>query len=117
MKTFEIQTPAKDVLVDITSLVEDEVRGAKVKSGLCLVYAPHTTAGVTINENADPSVRQALLMTLKKAVPDALPYAHTEGNSPAHVKASLVGSSVMLIIEDGRLDCRRRCRETSPAPG
>jgi secondary thiamine-phosphate synthase enzyme len=103
MKTFEIQTPAKDVLVDITSLVEDEVRGAKVKSGLCLVYAPHTTAGVTINENADPSVRQDLLMTLKKAVPDALPYAHTEGNSPAHVKASLVGSSVMLIIEDGRL--------------
>jgi secondary thiamine-phosphate synthase enzyme len=104
MKIFEIQTPAKEVLVDLTSLIEDEVRKAKLKSGLCLVYAPHTTAGLTINENADPSVRQDLLMTLKKAVPDGLAYAHTEGNGPAHVKASLVGSSVTLVIENGRLE-------------
>jgi secondary thiamine-phosphate synthase enzyme len=103
MRVLDIQTPSHEALIDITSLVEEEVRKAKVNTGTCLVYAPHTTAGLTINENADPSVRQDLLMTLKKAVPDALAYAHTEGNAPAHVKASLVGSSVWLIIEDGRL--------------
>lgn len=90
-------------MIDITFQVEEEVRKAKVKTGTCLVYVPHTTAAVTINENADPTVRQDLLMALRKAVPDTLPYAHSEGNSPAHVKASLVGSSVTLIIEDGRL--------------
>ena len=104
MKTLEIQTPSHEALVDITSLVEEEVRREKTKTGLCLVYAPHTTAAITINENADPTVRQDVLMTLKKAVPDSLAYAHSEGNSPAHVKASLVGSSVLLIIEDGRLE-------------
>ncbi len=103
MKTLEIQTSSREALVDITSLVEEEVRKEKIKTGLCLVYAPHTTAAITINENADPTVRQDLLMTLKKAVPDTLSYAHSEGNSPAHVKASLVGSSITLIIEDGRL--------------
>jgi len=103
MKTLEIQTPSREALVDITSLVEEEVRREKINTGLCLVYAPHTTAAITINENADPTVRQDVLMTLKKAVPDTLSYAHSEGNSPAHVKASLVGSSVLLIIEDGRL--------------
>jgi secondary thiamine-phosphate synthase enzyme len=103
MKTLEIQTSSREALVDITSLVEEEVRKEKIKTGLCLVYAPHTTAAITINENADPTVIQDLLMTLKKAVPDTLSYAHSEGNSPAHVKASLVGSSATLIIEDGRL--------------
>ena len=103
MKTLEIQTSSREALVDITSLVEEEVRREKIKTGLCLVYAPHTTAAITINENADPTVRQDVLMTLKKAAPDTLAYAHLEGNSPAHVKASLVGSSVLLIIEDGRL--------------
>ncbi len=103
MKTLEIQTPSREVLVDITSLVEEQVRREDIKTGLCLVYAPHTTAAITINENADPTVRQDVLMTLKKAAPDTLSYAHSEGNSPAHVKASLVGSSVLLIIENGRL--------------
>jgi secondary thiamine-phosphate synthase enzyme len=103
MRILDIQTPSREALIDITSLVKEEVRKTKAKTGTCLVYVPHTTAAVTINENADPTVRQDVLMTLKKAVPDALPYAHSEGNSPAHVKASLVGSSVTLIIEDGRL--------------
>jgi secondary thiamine-phosphate synthase enzyme len=89
--------------VDITFLVEEEISKANVKAGICVVCVPHTTAAVTINENADPTVRQDILMALKKAVPDSLAYAHSEGNSPAHVKASLVGSSVTLIIEDGRL--------------
>jgi secondary thiamine-phosphate synthase enzyme len=104
MKTFDIQTPSREALIDVTSMVEEEVRKEKVKAGACFVYVPHTTAAVTINENADPTVRQDLLMALRKAVPDSLPYAHTEGNSPAHVKSSLVGTSVMLIIEDGRIE-------------
>ena len=103
MKAIDVQTPSREAMIDITFQVEEEVRKAKVKTGTCLVYVPHTTAAVTINENADPTVRQDLLMALRKAVPDTLPYAHSEGNSPAHVKASLVGSSVTLIIEDGRL--------------
>ncbi|MEE9389602.1 MAG: secondary thiamine-phosphate synthase enzyme YjbQ, partial [Candidatus Aminicenantaceae bacterium] len=74
-----------------------------MKNGICHVYIPHTTAGVTINENADPSVKEDILMTMKKLVPDNLPYKHSEGNSPAHVKASLVGSSVNVIIEEGEL--------------
>lgn len=102
MKSLEIQTPSREALVDITPLVEEEIRKEKTRAGLCLVYAPHTTAAITINENADPTVRQDVLMTLKKAVPDTLAYAHSEGNSPAHAKASLVGSSITLIIENGR---------------
>jgi secondary thiamine-phosphate synthase enzyme len=103
MQKFDVQTPTKEAFVDITRPVEDEVRKSKVQSGLCVVYVPHTTAAVTINENADPTVKQDLLMTLRKAVPDSLPYAHSEGNSPGHVKSSLVGASVMIFVEDGQL--------------
>jgi secondary thiamine-phosphate synthase enzyme len=103
MKKFDVQTGSKEVFVDITRQVEEEVRKSDIKSGICVVYVPHTTAAVTINENADPTVRQDLLMSLRKAVPDSLPYAHAEGNSPAHVKSSLVGASITIPIEDGRL--------------
>lgn len=103
MKTFDLQTPSREAFIDITSKVEEEVGKSSVKSGICVVYVPHTTAAVTINENADPTVRQDILMVLRKAAPDSLPYAHTEGNSTAHVKSSLVGASVTLLIEDGRL--------------
>jgi len=103
MKKFDVQTPTREAFVDITRPVEDEVRKSKVQSGICVVYVPHTTAAVTINENADPTVRQDLLMALRKAIPDSLPYAHSEGNSPAHVKSSLVGASIAIPIEDGKL--------------
>jgi secondary thiamine-phosphate synthase enzyme len=103
MKTIDLQTPSREALIDITSRVEDEVGRSNIKSGICVVYVPHTTAAVTINENADPTVRQDILMALRKAVPDSLPYDHSEGNSPAHVKSSLVGASVTLLVEDGRL--------------
>ncbi len=102
MTKLDIETSAKETFIDITARVEEEIRRSGVKAGICIVYAPHTTAAVTINENADPTVRQDLLMVLRQAVPHSLPYAHTEGNSPAHVKASLVGSSVCLLIENGR---------------
>src|SRR4030067_1952929 len=103
MKKVDVQTGTKEVFVDITRQVEEEVRKSDIKSGICIVYVPHTTAAVTINENADPTVRQDILMTLRKSVPDSLPYGHTEGNSPAHVKSSLVGASITIPIEDGRL--------------
>jgi len=103
MKKFAIETGSKEVFVNITRQVEEEVSRSDIKSGVCVVYVPHTTAAVTINENADPTVRQDILMTLRKAVPDSLPYAHAEGNSPAHVKSSLVGASITIPIEDGKL--------------
>ena len=103
MEKFDVQTGSKEVFVDITGKVEQDVRTSGIKSGICVVFVPHTTAAVTINENADPSVRQDIVMTLRKSVPDSLPYAHAEGNSPAHVKSSLVGPSITIPIEEGRL--------------
>ncbi len=98
-----VPTGSRVQLVDVTARVAEELSRSMVKSGVCYLYVPHTTAGLTINENADPDVKSDILMTLRKAVPDSLPYEHVEGNSPAHVKASLVGSSIVVPVEDGRL--------------
>jgi secondary thiamine-phosphate synthase enzyme len=103
MNTIEIQTHAKEEFVDMTPDVGRIVAASGVARGVCVVAVPHTTAGVTVNENADPDVRADVLMTLRRVVPDNLPYSHSEGNSPAHVKSSLIGSSVSLIVENGRL--------------
>ncbi|MGB8957547.1 MAG: secondary thiamine-phosphate synthase enzyme YjbQ [Candidatus Aminicenantales bacterium] len=103
MNTIEIRTKARQEFVDMTPDVERLVAASGITSGICVVTVPHTTAGVTVNENADPDVRADIAMTLLRMVPDALPYAHGEGNAAAHVKASLVGSSVTLIVEGGRL--------------
>jgi len=103
MDTIEIRTRTKKEFVDLTADVCRIVATSGVASGVCVVAVPHTTAGVIVNENADPDVRADLLMTLRRIVPDSLAYAHAEGNSPAHVKAALIGSSVTLIVEGGRL--------------
>ena len=103
MNAIEIRTKARQEFVDITPEVERLVAASGITNGICVVTVPHTTAGVTVNENADPDVRADIAMTLRQIVPDALPYAHGEGNAPAHVKASLTGSSVTLIVEGGRL--------------
>jgi secondary thiamine-phosphate synthase enzyme len=103
MKALDIKTNAREEIVDLTSKIGAVVTASGVENGLCTVFIPHTTAGVTINENADPDVREDLLAALRREIPDGLPYRHGEGNSPAHVKASLVGSSVTVIIEGGRL--------------
>jgi secondary thiamine-phosphate synthase enzyme len=103
MNTIKIMTKAREEFVDLTAEVERLAAASGVKSGLCIVTVPHTTAGITVNENADPDVRADMGMALRRIVPDALPYAHGEGNSPAHTKSSLVGSSVTLIVESGRL--------------
>ena len=103
MKTLDIRTRAREEIVDLTSEVQGVVASSGVKDGLCLIFVPHTTAGVTINENADPDVRADILTALRRAIPDSLPFAHSEGNSPAHAKASLIGSSVTVIVADGKL--------------
>jgi secondary thiamine-phosphate synthase enzyme len=103
MNSIEIRTRTREIMVDITADVEKVVAASGVADGVCVVTVPHTTAGVAVNENADPDVRADILMALRRIVPDGLDFAHTEGNGPAHVKASLVGSSATLIVEGGKL--------------
>lgn len=103
MKILTIQTHKKEDLIDITDQIKEAVNSSGTEIGICCVYVPHTTAGVTINENADPSVKEDILMAMRKIVPDSLPYTHAEGNSPAHVKSTLVGSSISIIIENKSL--------------
>lgn len=104
MKTFEVATKQRSQMLDITSQVADIVREAGASSGTVTVYIPHTTAGVTINENADPDVVHDFLGQLDRMVPWSQPfYQHAEGNSAAHVKASMMGSSATVLIDAGRL--------------
>jgi secondary thiamine-phosphate synthase enzyme len=101
VKSFEVQTPRRVAFVDISAQVAAAVK--EQGEGAVLVYVPHTTAGVTINEDADPSVRADLEMALERIVPSDLPFTHLEGNSDAHTKASLMGSSVTIPLAGGRL--------------
>jgi len=103
LATLEIKTTGKTELVDLTAQIQQAVGESGVLEGLCQVYVPHTTAGVTINENADPSVAADILMVLNRLISDREPYRHLEGNSPAHIKASLVGPQVFVPISRGRL--------------
>ena len=101
MEQFMLQTPPEG-FIDITRKVAEIIRRSQVKQGICQVFVPHTTAGVTINENADPDVVDDLLSALNTMAP-ALRYRHGEGNSPAHLKSLLTGSSVMVPVEAGIL--------------
>ena len=101
MEQFSLNMPAEG-FIDITGQVRKIVASGNVQNGLCQIFVPHTTAGVTINENADPDVVTDMLVALGKMVPD-LHYRHSEGNSPAHVKSSLVGCSITVPISEGRL--------------
>ena len=100
---IEVPTRSHDELVDITDQVQKVVSQSGIKTGLCHVFVPHTTAGLTLNENWDPAVRRDMLMALGKMVPWDDDYQPGEGNSAAHVKASLMGFSHTLLVEDGRL--------------
>ncbi|MEW6266605.1 MAG: secondary thiamine-phosphate synthase enzyme YjbQ [Thermodesulfobacteriota bacterium] len=100
---FSVQTNRTTEMINITTEVQRLVTAGGHKSGLAMVYVPHTTAGITINEGADPSVKADIMDTLNAIVPWERVYGHAEGNSPAHIKSSLVGSSVLLILEEGRL--------------
>ena len=103
MHDIHIRTKSQTDLVDITSEVQRVVRDAGVESGLCLVYVPHTTAGLVVNENWDPSVRQDIIHALTKLVPTQGVYQHAEGNAAAHIKACLIGTSEVLPIENGQI--------------
>ncbi|MDI6763082.1 MAG: secondary thiamine-phosphate synthase enzyme YjbQ [Thermodesulfobacteriota bacterium] len=102
-QTFSVKSSKQTELIDITHPVQEAVQKAGVKEGLCVIFTPHTTAAVTINENADPSVPRDILMELNKIIPFEDRYQHTEGNSSAHIKSSLIGCSRTLFIESGRL--------------
>jgi secondary thiamine-phosphate synthase enzyme len=104
METIKVATRQRDDLADITEQVRSAVRSSGVEDGLAIVYVPHTTAGVTINESADADVPRDLLRQLDEMVPWSQPfYRHAEGNSAAHVKASLMGSSASVIVRGGQL--------------
>ena len=104
MEQFSVETRHRCQLIPITSEIRRIVRQSQVKEGICVVFCPHTTAGLTINENADPDVAKDLVYLLEKIVPANDPnYRHLEGNTAAHMQASLLGSSVHLIISDGEL--------------
>ena len=103
MEVVSVKTGRKTELVDITGQVERVVRASGVSDGVAHVFALHTTAGITINENADPTVVQDLLEALERAVPRDASYRHSEGNSPAHVKSSLMGCCQTVPVEDGKL--------------
>lgn len=93
----------RENFIEITSLVREALAQSGIRDGQCLVYCPHTTAGITINENADPDVVHDMLLGLDRAFPDRPEFRHGEGNSSAHLKASCVGSSVTVIADGGRL--------------
>ena len=107
METFfeiELNTEKNTEFIDITSIIQEKVTCSKFSDGICYVFVPHTTAAITINENADPNVVKDIIATLDKIVPHSdTDYRHSEGNSAAHIKSSLLGSSVTLLIEKGQL--------------
>jgi len=103
MKLFTIKTSARFEMIDITGRVAALVRESGIKQGICHTFVPHTTAAVTINENADPDVPRDILTALDHIVPLSKSYRHAEGNSAAHIKASLFGASQTLLIDDGTL--------------
>lgn len=103
MEEISVPTSQREEFVDVTAAVQQAVRTGGAESGIVVCYVPHTTAGITINENADPSVTRDILYKLNNEIPQSEGYHHSEGNSDAHIKASLIGSSVQVIIENGRL--------------
>ena len=100
---LSVKTRERTELIDITSDINQIIQKSGTDQGLCMIYVPHTTAAVTINESADPSVKSDILMILNQIIPWEANYRHLEGNSPAHIKSTLVGSSELIAIENRRL--------------
>ena len=98
-----IKSKTQTELIDITPKIHDIIVSADIGEGVCMLYVPHTTAAITINESADPSVKNDILMILNEVIPWKAAYRHLEGNSPAHIKSTLVGPSELIAIENGRL--------------
>ncbi len=102
MKSFSVTTSAREELIDITRIIMETISDQHIESGLCIIYTPHTTAGITINENADPDVKKDIIKGLKSLDLESVAFKHMEGNSPAHIKSSLVGCSETVIIENAK---------------
>jgi len=103
ISTLSIDTTDRSEMIDITCKVEEELKRSELKDGVCFLFVPHTTAGITINESADPSVATDIQAMLNKLIPWEGSYGHLEGNSAAHIKSSLIGNSVMVFVESGHL--------------
>ncbi|MGD0970034.1 MAG: secondary thiamine-phosphate synthase enzyme YjbQ [Desulfobaccales bacterium] len=103
LQTLTLRTSSRNEFLDVTREIQAAVLESGVREGLCHLFVPHTTAALTINENADPSVKSDILMVLNKIISDQEPYRHLEGNSPAHIKASLLGPQLTLMVSSGRL--------------
>jgi secondary thiamine-phosphate synthase enzyme len=103
VRYLNVKSRHRNEFIDITARVEEVLRESGIKSGVCYIYVPHTTAGITINEGADPSVQHDILNTLSNVIPREGGYRHMEGNSDAHIKSSLVGASQYVIIDEGKL--------------
>jgi secondary thiamine-phosphate synthase enzyme len=103
VKRLNISTGSQTELIDITDKIQNVLSESNIQSGICQVFIPHTTAGITINENADPSVKRDILNELNKVIPFDDNYHHSEGNSAAHIKSSVTGVSLSLLVEDNRL--------------
>jgi secondary thiamine-phosphate synthase enzyme len=103
MKELHISSKKREEMIDITREIQNAINQEKMMDGYLIVYVPHTTAGITINEGADPSVQQDIIKTLQQLIPEKNNYEHEEGNSDAHIKASLLGSSVTLLVNKGKL--------------
>ncbi|MEO0143700.1 MAG: secondary thiamine-phosphate synthase enzyme YjbQ [candidate division WOR-3 bacterium] len=107
MIKINIKTRSKSEVIDITEMIQSAISKFNKSEGIVLVYVPHTTAGITINENYDPSVREDIMDFLNKLVPKDGKYKHLEGNADAHIKSSLIGNSVVIILENGKLKLGR----------
>jgi len=103
VRYINVRSKSRNEFIDITEMVQEVVKEAGITKGICYLYVPHTTAGVTINEGADPSVQRDIINALSRLVPHEMNYFHREGNADAHIKTTLVGSSLNVIVEEGKL--------------
>jgi secondary thiamine-phosphate synthase enzyme len=102
LQTLDVRSARREEMIDITAMVRSAIKRSGIDHGLCCVYCPHTTAAVTIQENADPDVKSDMLAHLARVVPKDAGFRHSEGNADSHIKSSLVGASLTVIVEDGK---------------
>jgi secondary thiamine-phosphate synthase enzyme len=103
VKYINVKSKSRIEFIDITDMVQDVVKESGVVKGVCFLFVPHTTAGIMINEGADPSVQRDIMNSLNRLIPHEMSYFHREGNADAHIKSTLVGTSLHIIVEDGKL--------------
>lgn len=102
-KQLDIKTPEREILMDITEKIKKFIKSANISEGFCRIFVPHTTAGITINENADPSVKGDIINHLKELIPKNANFSHREGNSDAHIKSTLTGPSLTVLVHNKKL--------------